>query len=286
MALWLEPYIDNLIHYDQTGFLKGRLASDNIRRLLHIIDHAQTTNANSAIFSLDALKAFDRLEWDYLWSVLERFGFGPKFLNIIRLLYKGPFASVTTGFCQSQPFPLQRGCRQGCPLSPILFALSLEPLAQALRQSQTITPITINNSHHHISLYADDIMLYLSNLNASLPEVLHLFNSFSTMSGYKINWDTSFLMALNSITKAASLPSGLVFANSCTYLGIKIADSLPRIAQTNFSEISQKIKRDIQRWDNIKMSMQARISTVKMNILPRVNFLFFMLPFFPSPKVF
>ncbi len=171
-------------------------------------------------------------------------------------------------------------------LSSILFALSLEPLAKALRQSQTITPITINNSHHHISLYADDIMLYLSDLNTPLPEVLHLFNSFSTMSGYKINWDKSSLMALNRITKAASLPSGLVFANSCTYLGIKIADSLPRIVQTNFSEISQKIKRDIQRWDNLKMSMQARISMVKMNILPRVNFLFSILPYFPPPKFF
>ncbi len=62
------------------------------------------------------------------------------------------------------------------------------------------------------------------------------------MSGYTIHWDKSSLTALNSITKAASLPSGLVFANSCTYLGIKIADSLPWIAQTNSSEISQKIK--------------------------------------------
>lgn len=67
----------------QTGFLKGRLALDNMRRLLHIIDHTQTTNATSAIFSLEAPKAFNRLEWDDLWAVLERFGFGLKFLNII-----------------------------------------------------------------------------------------------------------------------------------------------------------------------------------------------------------
>ncbi len=93
LILRFKPYIDNLIQYDQTGFLKGRLATDNIRRLLHIIDHAQTTNA---IFSLDALKAFDRLEWDYLWSVLDRFGLGPKFINIIRLLYKCPSASLIT----------------------------------------------------------------------------------------------------------------------------------------------------------------------------------------------
>lgn len=129
-------------------------------------------------------------------------------------------------------------------------------------------------------------MLYLSDLNTSLPEVLRLFNSFSTMSGYKINWDKSSLMALNSITKAESLPSGLVFANSCTYLDIKIVDSLSKIAQTNFSEISQKIKQEIQRWDNVKMSMQARISTVKMNILPRVNFFIFHAPVFSSPKLF
>lgn len=282
----IEPLMDILIHFDQTGFLRGRLAADNMRRLLHIIEHSHTYTDTCAVFSLDALKAFDRLEWDFLWTVLDHFGFGPKFIYAIQTLYSNPTASISTGTYQSLSFPLQRGCRQGCPLSPLLFALSLEPLAQALRQSQVIAPITLLGSQHYISLYADDIILYLSDLENSIPNVLKLFHHFSSMSGYMINWDKSSLMALNNTSQHISLPNNIVFTKSFTYLGIKIMNSLSRIIQVNFGELSQKIKLDLQRWTNLQISMQARISTIKMNILPRLNFLFFMIPFTPPPKYF
>ena len=96
----------------------------------------------------------NRVEWDYLWAVLKHFGFGPIFINMVRTLYAKPTACVQTGHPGSPEFALHRSTRQGCPLSPGLFALSLEPLAQAVRQHQHISPILIQrNSSLHFSLH-------------------------------------------------------------------------------------------------------------------------------------
>lgn len=80
----------------------------------------------------------------------------------------------------SSQFSLEREARQGCPLSPGLFTLSLEPLVQAVRQILFITPIHIKDSVHHISLNADDILLYLSDYHNSAQHALTLFNKFGS----------------------------------------------------------------------------------------------------------
>ncbi len=83
----------------------------------------------------------------------------------------------------SQSFPIERCTRHGCPLSP-LFALSLEPLAQAVCQPEVILPISeVHFTSHHISLIADDILLFLDNPVLSVPHVLNVFNQFSNLSG-------------------------------------------------------------------------------------------------------
>ncbi len=159
----LEKVIHSLIKEDQTGFIKGRNASDNMRRLLHILDFADSHPTSVRSFHLMQKKAFDRLEWNYMWAVLQCFGFGEHFVSMIKTLYHSPAASVITGNIISPSFPLQRGTRQGCPLSPLLFCLSLEPLAQAIRKSEV--SIKIHDHNHSISLYADDIILYLDHFD-------------------------------------------------------------------------------------------------------------------------
>lgn len=81
------------------------------------------------------------------------------YINLIKVLYTNPSAVVMTGGITSPKFSILRGTRQGCRLSPFLFALSLEPLAQKIRQHSLVSPIIFNNTSHSISLYADDIIL-------------------------------------------------------------------------------------------------------------------------------
>ena len=199
LARRLNKYLAKQIHCDQTGFLKGRFSSDNLRRLLHILHFTPDCSdllTSCGILTLDAEKAFDRLEWDYLWALLEQIGLGESFIGYIKVLYANPGAIVLSGNVCSSHFSIYRGSRQGCPLSPLLFVLALEPLAQKVRQSTNIIPITIKSTNHHISLYADDVLLFISELTQSLPHVFNLFREFSNLSGYKINWQKSALLPL------------------------------------------------------------------------------------------
>ena len=118
---------------------------------------------------------------------------------MIRVIYSNPSAVVVTNGLHSQPFDISRGSRQGCPLSPMLFALSLEPLAQYIRQNE-ICYISIQQHKHAISLYADDILLYISNFE-SISDVLASFTRFGKFSGYMINWLKSSLLPLNKKAK-------------------------------------------------------------------------------------
>lgn len=103
--------------------------------------------------SLDAQKAFDRVEWRYFFLVL-----GPTFIAWINL----SFTQVQTNNTVSQSFALSHGTHQGCPLSLILFDLAVEPLAVALRIKLSILGVWRGGTEHRVSVYAVDLLLYVS----------------------------------------------------------------------------------------------------------------------------
>ncbi len=199
-------------------------------------------------------------------AVLQCFGFSEHFISMIKTLYHSPAASVITGNIISPSFPLQRGTRQGCLLSPLLFCL--EPLAQAIRKSEV--SIKIHDHNHSISLYADDIILYLDHFDVSVSSIIKEFDNFSSLSGYKINWSKSALMPINNVKVNFSIPSFIPIKESFIYLGITIYKNIHKIARDNFNNILVKVKNYIQSWKNLKVSLQGRISTVKMNLLPLI----------------
>lgn len=130
LAKRLESVIPDIILPDQTGFIQGRHSYTNLRKLFNVVHSARST-CPEVVISFNTEKAW--VEWEHLFSTLQKFGFKEGFIAWIRLLYSSPLASVVSNNTKSAYFPLRWGTRQGCPLSPLLFALTIEPLVIALR---------------------------------------------------------------------------------------------------------------------------------------------------------
>lgn len=117
------------MHIDQTGFIKGRYLKNNIRRVINIVNKAQSEDTPRVLLFLDAEKAFDLIEWQYLQRVVEKLGIGEFFSGWLQILYKDKLTITEVDEQKSEIIRLNRGVRQGCPLSPFLLALAIEPLA-------------------------------------------------------------------------------------------------------------------------------------------------------------
>ena len=129
-------------------------------------------------------KAFDSLEWDYLFKVLDIMNFGPSFLNWIHMFYSNISSCVVSNGYSSEFFSLRRGVRQGCPLSGLLFVLAVEPLAHQIRINKSIKGLENGNKITKLSLYADDTTTFIRDDSsaASRPYLLSLINSATILA--------------------------------------------------------------------------------------------------------
>ena len=110
---------------------------------------------------------------------------------MIKAIYDKPTTSIILNGEKLKAFPLKSGTRQGCPLSPLLFNIILEVLATAIRAEKEIKGIQIGKEEVKLSLFADDMILYIENPKDTTRKLLELINEYSKVSGYKINTQKS-----------------------------------------------------------------------------------------------
>ena len=118
-------------------------------------------------------------------------GIEETFFNIIKVVYDKPTANTILDDEKLKEFPLRSGTRQGCLLSPLLFNIVLEVLATAIRAVKEIKGIQIGKEEVKLSLFADDMILYLENPKDATRKLLELINEFGKVTGYKINTQKS-----------------------------------------------------------------------------------------------
>ena len=138
------------------------------------------------IISIDAEKAFDRIQHQFMIKTLQKVGIQGTYLNIIKVIYDKPTANIILNGEKLKAFPLRSGIRQRCPLSPLLFNIVLEVLATAIRKEKEIKEIQIGEEEVKLSLFADDMIRYIENPKYATRKLLELINEFGNVAGYKI----------------------------------------------------------------------------------------------------
>ncbi|KAF7649610.1 hypothetical protein LDENG_00138880 [Lucifuga dentata] len=163
LACRLRDVMNSVIHIDQSYCVAGRLISDNIMLILDVLEVSGSLAVHTGLISIDQEKAFDQVEHQYLWQTLAAFGFSPEFIAKIQVLYCD-FASVLKiNGGLSAPFSVERGVRQGCSLSGMLYSLATKPLLHKLRKDQSGVSFPGCDANFKLSTYADDDVIVLAN---------------------------------------------------------------------------------------------------------------------------
>ena len=182
-----------ILHYviapDQTCSVRGRFIGENVALLRDVAYYANEADLPVAILALDQEKAFDRVDWAFLFKTLQHLGFGPSFFGWIKLLYINISSAVLANGYSSDFFKPTRGVRQGCPLFPLLYIITMEVLAANIRAHPHIKGLELPRIPRPLpvlSLYADDTSVIVTSDLAVLT-VFEVCGNFEKGSGSKLN---------------------------------------------------------------------------------------------------
>jgi hypothetical protein len=188
----IQEHIKTIIHPDQVGFITGMRGWFNIWKSINIIHCInKLKDKNHIIISLDAEKAFDKIQHPFMIKDLEISGIQGPHLNMLKAIYSKTVANIKVNGEKLEAIPQKSGTRQGCPLSSYLFNIVLEVLARAIQKQMEIKGIQIGKEEVEISLLADDMIVYISDPKNSTRELLNLINSLGEVAGYKNNSNKS-----------------------------------------------------------------------------------------------
>lgn len=279
LSFRVQKVLPSLIDPDQTGFLKGRYIGENIRTIADIIDYTNLKNKPGIVLLIDFEKAFDTIRWSFIVKALTLFNFGSEFIQWVKTLYKDIESTVINNGHSAGFFKLQRGIRQGCPLSPYLFILAVEIMAHAIRSDDKIKGIEIGLIELKLSQLADDTTIFVSDFS-SIGQVLRLLQEFHSVSGLKTNVDKTIAKCIGSLSEYETnnmyklhWTKGYVKT-----LGVTISNDSKVLIEENFMPRLQAMGNLLDIWQCRGLSLKGRVTILKSLVLPKLLYPMSVLP--------
>lgn len=185
----MKPLLHHWILPSQTGFVPNRCILDNIFLAFEAIEWSLESNQNISMLLLDFEKAYDRVSWTFLHQTMLKMGFAETWVQRVMSLNLNSSATVIVNGELSQPFNLQRSVRQGCPLAPYLFLLTVDVLGQMLQHPEChVKGLRLpDNTTITNQMFADDTLLLLEGTPDNMDKAIEVITRFGAASGAKLN---------------------------------------------------------------------------------------------------
>ena len=273
----LRTELPKIIHPDQTCSVKGRSIQDNCHYLRDIINDINSENNIGILLSLDQEKAFDRVSHDYILNILNYYGFSPEFQRWIKLLYSNISSSVIVNGHISPTFPITRSVRQGCPLSPLIYILALEPVLHRIRSDPDIEGCPIPGNRVNppkLTAYADDCKCVVKSDQAILAIINH-FDNYGKFSGAKLNKNKTELMYLGRWKHRQDNINNITVKQTMTSFGITFGSDEEKL---NWQPIIKDVERKLQFSYLRNLSIFGKAKLINIMVLPRIWYLATVFP--------
>jgi hypothetical protein len=278
LARRLQVFLPNIIRPNQTGFIEGRNILDNTLLAQEAQDWAEESNQDLVLLLLDFEKAFDRIEWSFLFEALAKLDFCPQWIRWVSSLYGSASSAIKLNGVEGSTFPLARSVRQGCPLSPYLFILVTDVLGHMLDDRRFgVEGLTFPGGGKITDqTFADDTALYLQGTRDNMERAQKVLDVFCKASGAKINWNKTCAIWASKRDKDWEwgrevglqwIPKG----KGVRYLGIQVGFHLP--PEANFDKMLFALKGKLINWSTCHLSLAGRILVASQVLLASMWYL-------------
>ena len=283
----LSKVMATVISSDQTCSVPGRDIADNVLAMRDLVDYISERDLTGFLVKIDQQKAFDRVNHEYMFKILNKFGFPDYFIQWIRLFYSDAVSCVKVNGFLSDFFPISRGIRQGCPLSALLYVLSAEPLRNSVVNHPGINAFDVDGDKALFFQHADDSTAFVRDLN-SVKHVFECFDKYNKASGSKVNLEKSEILPLGRalLNPPDDLPCRVIDGPT-EVLGIHIGRDKVACEKDNWSLRIDKCIAILKTWKARSLSLKGKVLVVNSLVISRIVYVLNLtnLPNWVVPKL-
>ena len=261
----LDKTLNTVIHSDQTGFMKNRRISANIRKVLDLMTYCEERQINAVLINLDYAKCFDKIAFDCVLGSLKYFGYPCYIVNWIRILYSSFTIKVQNNGHFSKSINVERSVHQGGCASVQLFLLCAEIIALELRGDEQIQGIPVEEIIHLINQYADDTNIASLYEQLSVTAIFEKLKWFYYNSGFSLNYDKTEILRLGAMkgTDAKLYTQHEInWTNEpIKVLGIDVSHD-NSVLMDNYTKLIDRTASTLKSWSNRNISLIGKITIV------------------------